>query len=77
MPEMDGKATRIIRRSPPQGVDPHIPIIAMTAYAQSGDRERFLAGGMDDYIAKPIDLKEVNQVLERMGHPEKRFSRWT
>lgn len=78
MPEMDGEeATRIIRRSPPQGVDPHIPIIAMTAYAQSGDRERFLAGGMDDYLAKPIDLKEVSQVLERMSHPEKRFGRWT
>ncbi len=67
MPEMDGEeATRIIRKSPPPGVDRNIPIIALTAYALKGDREHFLAAGMDDYISKPIELDELDQVLTRV-----------
>ena len=64
MPEMDGfDATRAIRRSETGGR--HTPVIAMTASALSGDRERCLAAGMDDYISKPIKLHVVAAVLER------------
>jgi CheY-like chemotaxis protein len=68
MPEMDGfEATRAIRRSESAGR--HTPVIAMTASALSGDRERCLAAGMDDYISKPIKLHVVAAVLERWLAP--------
>jgi CheY-like chemotaxis protein len=64
MPDMDGEeATRRIRNGEVPGADPRIPIIALTAHALKGDRERFLAAGMDDYVAKPIDDKELLRVL--------------
>jgi signal transduction histidine kinase/DNA-binding response OmpR family regulator len=64
MPEMDGfEATRAIRRIETEGR--HTPVIAMTASALSGDRERCLAAGMDDYVSKPIKLHLVAAVLER------------
>jgi len=44
---------------------PKIPIIALTAYAMSGDREKFLDAGMDDYISKPVDGSELLRVLEK------------
>jgi two-component system, chemotaxis family, CheB/CheR fusion protein len=70
MPEMDGEqATKIIRSG--QAGDPNIPIVAQTAYALRGDRERFLAAGMNDYISKPIDLDELQQVLERVMRAKK------
>lgn len=64
MPEMDGyEAVARIREA--EEADEHIPIIAMTAYAMSGDRQKCLAAGMDDYIAKPIDGTMVLQLLRR------------
>jgi signal transduction histidine kinase/CheY-like chemotaxis protein len=66
MPEMDGyEATRQIRRQERR----HTPIIAMTASAMAGDRERCIAAGMDDYISKPIKLHVVAAVLERWLGP--------
>ena len=68
MPELDGyDATRLIRKGEPSGQ--HVPIIAMTAAALSGDRERCLAAGMDDYISKPVKLHIVAAVLERWLAP--------
>ena len=72
MPVMDGEAaTRAIRSGEVPGVDPALPIVALTAYALQGDRERFLAMGMDDYVSKPVDFGELlavmAKVLERRG----------
>ena len=66
MPEMDGiEATRLIR-DPASGVRNHdIGIIAMTAHAMKGDRERCLAAGMDDYISKPIQPQELLHAIEK------------
>jgi PAS domain S-box-containing protein len=65
MPEMDGlQATRVIRQSEQSG-QRHIPIVAMTAQALKGDRERCLAAGMDDYISKPVQLDTLRQILAR------------
>jgi signal transduction histidine kinase/CheY-like chemotaxis protein len=73
MPEMDGfEATRSIRRTEMEGR--HVPVIAMTASALSGDRERCLAAGMDDYVSKPIKLHVVAAVLERWVAPTRRAS---
>ncbi len=66
MPVMDGmEATRRIRADTSGAFDPHIPIIAMTAYAMNGDREKFLAGGMDGYASKPVDMAELTQAMSR------------
>jgi CheY-like chemotaxis protein/HPt (histidine-containing phosphotransfer) domain-containing protein len=57
MPIMDGiTATRAIRDPGSGALDPSVPIVALTAHALKGDRERFLAAGMNDYIAKPINI---------------------
>ena len=68
MPDMDGvEATGLIRSAGGNSrVDPNIPVIAMTAHAMIGDREMFLRGGMDDYIAKPVELQEIEEVLDRI-----------
>jgi CheY-like chemotaxis protein/HPt (histidine-containing phosphotransfer) domain-containing protein len=65
MPEMDGyEATRRIRASDSKVLNSHIPIIAMTAYALKGDREKCLEAGMNDYLSKPVQPKKVAEVLE-------------
>ncbi len=64
MPEMDGlEATRQIRRRWPNPTGPRV--IAMTANAMQGDREMCLEAGMDDYVSKPIQVKELQAALER------------
>ncbi|EHJ47989.1 PAS/PAC sensor hybrid histidine kinase [Solidesulfovibrio carbinoliphilus subsp. oakridgensis] len=66
MPVMDGvAATRLIRTAVPLGEKRAIPIIAMTAYAMSGDREKFLACGMDEYISKPFEHTDLRAVVEK------------
>jgi len=63
MPVMDGiEATVKIRER--EGKSRHTPIIALTAYALVGDRERFLSNGLDEYISKPIKMDELFQLLE-------------
>lgn len=70
MLELDGlEATALIReREALTGT--HIPIIAMTAYAMKGDEERFLAAGMDGYIAKPIRVEHLFRILEQSRQSE-------
>ena len=64
MPELDGlEATRRYREQEPEGQ--HLPIVAMTAHAMKGDRERCLAAGMDDYLSKPLEPEEVFAVIEQ------------
>jgi hypothetical protein len=67
MPEMGGlEATGLIRQHE-ESTGLHVPIIAMTAHAMAGDRERCLEAGMDDYIPKPIDSKTLYAVLGKFA----------
>ena len=66
MPEMDGfEATRRIRLLE-MGTGVRVPIIAMTAHAMEGYRERCVAGGMDGYVTKPVDRKQLVQEMQRL-----------
>jgi len=65
MPEMDGlEAARIIRQRWP---DKELKIIAVTAYVMEGDREKCLEAGMDDYISKPVQMKDLATILNKYG----------
>jgi len=66
MPGMDGFTATHTLRDPRSGViNPEIPVIAMTAHAMKGDREKCLAQGMDDYVSKPVKPKELLDVVQR------------
>src|SRR5262249_47606265 len=66
MPDLDGlEATAVIRRKE-EATGGHIPIVAMTAHAMKGDRERCLAAGMDGYIAKPVQAHELYEILGQL-----------
>ena len=65
MPNLDGlEATRIIREKE-RGTGHHVTIIAMTAHAMDQDRENCLEAGMDDYISKPIEFKELISLINK------------
>jgi len=64
LPEMDGmEACRIIRGDPKLA---YIPIIALTAFAMPGDKDRILASGFDEYMAKPFNYREFLKLVERL-----------
>ncbi len=66
MPEMDGfQATALIREHEQATRGPRTPIVAMTAHARRDDRQRCLAAGMDDYLAKPVRLQDLRETLAR------------
>jgi two-component system, sensor histidine kinase and response regulator len=67
MPVMDGiEATKEIRAKE-LNLGKHVPIIAMTANAMIGDRERCLEAGMDEYLPKPVDVSKLAEVLEKIN----------
>ena len=67
MPVLDGlETTRIIRTDPRFAGLAQVPIVALTAYAMVGDRERLLAAGMDAYLAKPVGMKSLFDTLDRL-----------
>jgi len=73
MPVMDGyEATQLLRTR--EGTGRHTPVIALTANAMQGDRERCLAAGMDDYLGKPIEGDKLAEVLERIRAKKYRAS---
>ncbi len=66
MPVMDGyAATRALRERERSAVGPRMPVVAMTANAMAGDREQCLEAGMDDYLAKPVQLERLERALAR------------
>jgi PAS domain S-box-containing protein len=69
MPEMDGLEATKQLRAWERGTGRHVPVIAMTAYAMKGDRERCLQAGMDGYLAKPVRTAELLQAIESSVPP--------
>ena len=73
MPEMGGlEATAAIRQPRARRPAAHIPIVAMTAHAMAGDRERCLAAGMDAYVSKPLRAEELLATIDRLCAPGRR-----
>jgi CheY-like chemotaxis protein len=71
MPDMDGfEATAAIRENEKK-TGQHTPVIAMTAHAMAGDRQRCLAAGMDGYLSKPIQTEELFAVIENLARNPK------
>ncbi len=68
MPEMDGFETAHRIRAGEQGTDKHLPLIALTAHAMKGDRERCLAAGMDHYLTKPVAPIELYRLLASVSN---------
>jgi CheY-like chemotaxis protein len=66
MPEMDGLTATCEIRKGEQATRRHIPIVAMTAHAMKGDKEKCLEAGMDDYVSKPIRRKDLAEVIGRI-----------
>jgi PAS domain S-box-containing protein len=69
MPEMDGLEATTVIRSHERCAGGRLPIIAMTAHAMKGDRERCLEAGMDGYVAKPIQAQELHEAIARVMSP--------
>jgi GAF domain-containing protein/CheY-like chemotaxis protein len=66
MPDMGGLEATVAIRQREQTTLRHVPIIAMTAHAMQGDRERCLAAGMDDYVSKPLQPQDLFEAIERV-----------
>lgn len=72
MPVLDGvQTTREIRTNPEFQAKADIPIIAVTAYAMAGDKEKYLTAGMDDYITKPVELDSIMEAVSRVAEKRK------
>jgi signal transduction histidine kinase/CheY-like chemotaxis protein len=69
MPEVDGLEVAATVREREKGQAHHLPMIAMTAYAMKGDRERCLAAGMDGYVAKPVKFDELTRTIDEVVGP--------
>jgi CheY-like chemotaxis protein len=69
MPVMGGIEATSAIRTQEKGSGQHIPIVAMTAHAMAGDRERALQAGMDDYVSKPIRFEELRRAVQRQAPP--------
>jgi len=70
MPDMNGFEATAAVRSAEVELGSHVPIVAMTAHAMKGDRERCLTAGMDDYLSKPIDAAKLFELIDGVGTGE-------
>ena len=68
MPEMDGLEATAAIRAAEITTGMHVPILAMTAHAMKGDRERCLSAGMDGYLSKPIRIEELKEAIGHIGN---------
>jgi two-component system sensor histidine kinase/response regulator len=69
MPEMDGFTTTAAIREREKSSGGHIPIVALTAHAMKGYRERCLEAGMDAYLSKPVRAEEIFAILKSFSQP--------